>query len=267
MICDLHTHSEFSFDGRATLPEMAEAARSKGVDVVAVTDHCDMLDIPDGFQSYLDREQARLEAFREYREGGMETELLYGIEIGNANDYPQRAQKLMEGRQFDFVIGSVHFLPDGRDIYLCPYASPEEIDGMFRDYFRSMRTLSQMGGFDTLAHLDYPVRVLKGKIPDSSVLAYRDLIEPILEALVQNKIALEINTRGTYDWQNRVGPEDWVLTRYRQLGGRYVTIGSDAHTVEYIGAGFRDAVEALKRNGFDAFTIYRDRKPIEIPIV
>lgn len=266
MICDLHTHSEFSFDGSASLWEMAEAAQRRGVDVVAVTDHCDLLDIPDGFRSYLDREQDRIQAFREYHQGQLKPELLYGIEIGNANEYPQRARELMEGRQFDFVIGSIHFLPDGSDIYLCPYASAEEIDRMFREYFASMRTLAEMGGFDTLAHLDYPVRVLNGKIPDSSVLAYRNLIEPILEELVRNKIALEINTRGTYDWQNRVGPEDWVLTRYRQLGGRYVTIGSDAHTVEHIGAGFREALEALKRNGFDAFTIYRNREPIEIPI-
>lgn len=266
MICDLHTHSEFSFDGSASLVQMAEAARNNGVDVVAVTDHCDLLDIPEGFRVYLGREQERLQAFREYRQAGAGPELLYGIEVGNADEYPQRFGEIMAGRQFDLVIGSVHFLPDGRDIYLCPYASREEIDRMFRDYFTSMRSLAEMGEFDTLAHLDYPVRVLKGKISGSSVLPYQDLIEPILEALVRNKIALELNTRGTYDWQNRVGPEDWVLTRYRQLGGRFVTIGSDAHTAQRIGAGFQEALAALKRNGFDAYTIYRDRKPVEIPI-
>jgi histidinol-phosphatase (PHP family) len=83
---------------------------------------------------------------------------------------------------------------------------------------------------------------------------------------VQKNIALEINTRGTYDWQNRVGPEDWVLERYRELGGKYVTIGSDAHVTKYVGAGFTEAAAALKRTGFDSYTIYKDRCPVQIPL-
>ena len=98
------------------------------------------------------------------------------------------------------------------------------------------------------------------------LVRYRDLIEPILEALVRNNIALEINTRGTYDWQNRVGPEDWVLQHYRELGGQYVTIGSDSHVTKYVGAGFPEAAAALKRTGFDSYTIYKDRRPILISL-
>ena len=79
-------------------------------------------------------------------------------------------------------------------------------------------------------------------------------------------MALEINTRGTYDWQNRVGPEDWVLTRFRELGGKYVTIGSDSHVTRYIGEGFEAAAAALRRCGFDSYTIYRDRQPVQIPL-
>ena len=144
--------------------------------------------------------------------------------------------------------------------------SAEEIDDVFRQHFLSMQALAAYGGFDTLAHLDYPIRKLRGKIPNTSMLAYRDLIEPVLELLVQKNIALEINTRGTYDWQNRVGPEDWVLERYRELGGKYVTIGSDAHVTKYVGAGFTEAAAALKRTGFDSYTIYKDRCPVQIPL-
>ena len=82
--------------------------------------------------------------------------------------------------------------------------------------------------------------------------------------LVRKGIALELNTRGTYDWQHRVGPEDWVLRRYRELGGEYVTIGSDAHTAAAVGAGFAEATEALRRCGFSAYTVYRERRPVQI---
>ena len=91
-------------------------------------------------------------------------------------------------------------------------------------------------------------------------------VGPILAKLVAQGIALEVNTRGSYDWQKRVGPEDWVLRRYRELGGELLTIGSDAHSTRFVGAGYEQAAELLRQTGFSAYTIYRDRTPIQIAI-
>lgn len=266
MTCDLHIHSCYSFDGHASIADIAHAAKMHGVDIIAITDHCDMLDGPEGYSSYLSKEQERIHTFEELPSKENGPEVLLGIEIGNAQDYPNRTRQFLASRHFDFIIGAIHFLPDGSDIYKLPYPSPEEIDNMFRLHYISMKKLVDMGGFDTLAHLDYPVRVLKGKVSTTSIAQYRELVEPILKGLVEKNIALEVNTRGTYDWQNRVGPEDWVLARYRELGGKYLTIGSDAHTIAHVGRGFQEAIRALKRNGFDSYTIFRNRQPIQIPI-
>lgn len=264
MICDLHVHSQYSFDGTASLQEICQSARKRGVGIIALTDHCDLLDGPEGISAYLACEQELKAAYRDLDQTGIQ--VLYGVELGNSHEFPGETEAFLADRKFDFVIGSIHFLPDGSDIYKLPYRNGKEIDDMFRQHFLSMQRLAAYGGFDTLAHLDYPIRKLQGKIPNTSMLAYRDLIEPILELLVRKNIALEINTRGTYDWQNRVGPEDWVLERYRELGGKYVTIGSDAHVPQYVGAGFAEAAAALKRTGFDSFTIYKDRCPVQIPL-
>ena len=264
MTCDLHVHSCYSFDGSASLEEIRLAAKNHGVDIIALTDHCDMLDGPEGISAYLACEQELKDAYKKLDPQG--PEILYGVEIGNPHEFPAETEAFLKDRKFDFIIGSVHFLPDGSDIYKLPYNTPEEIDDMFRQHFISMQKLAAYGGFDTLAHLDYPIRKLQGKIPNTSMLAYKDLIEPVLELLVEKNIALEINTRGTYDWQGRVGPEDWVLERFRELGGKYVTIGSDAHVTKYVGAGFAEAAAALKRTGFDSYTIYRDRCPVQIPL-
>lgn len=264
MGCDLHIHSCFSFDSNTPFEAICQAAIRRGLRTAAMTDHCDMTDAPEGRRSYLEGERRREEAFGRIRQAFPQLELLYGVEIGNAIDMPEETGQFLEDRRFDFVIGAIHFLPDGSDIYRLPYAGREEIDAMFRRYFRSMLCLAELGGFDSLAHLDYPLRVLRGKIPAPTVLAYREDIEPILETLVRNRIALEMNTRGTYDWQRRVGPEDWVLRRYRELGGEYVTIGSDAHIASAVGAGFAEAAEALRRCGFSAYTVYRERRPVQI---
>ena len=265
MTCDLHIHSRYSFDGSASLEEICQAARDHGVGVISLTDHCDLLDGPEGISAYLACEEELKKAYAALPEQpGLE--VLYGVELGNPHEFPAETEKFLSPREFDFIIGSIHFLPDGSDIYKLPYASAEEIDDMFRQHFISMRKLAEYGNFDTLAHLDYPLRKLQNKVANTSMLAYRDLIEPILAILAEKGLALEINTRGTYDWQNRVGPEDWVLTRFRELGGKYITIGSDSHVTQYIGAGFEDAAAALRRCGFDSYTIYRNRQPVQIPL-
>ena len=263
MTCDLHIHSRYSFDGSASLEEICQAARDHGVGVISLTDHCDLLDGPEGISAYLASEEELKKAYAALPEQpGLE--VLYGVELGNPHEFPAETEQFLATREFDFIIGSIHFLPDGSDIYKLPYASAEEIDDMFRQHFISMRKLVEYGNFDTLAHLDYPLRKLQNKVANTSMLAYRDLIEPILAILAEKGLALEINTRGTYDWQNRVGPEDWVLTRFRELGGKYITIGSDSHVTQYIGAGFEDAAAALRRCGFDSYTIYRNRQPVQI---
>ena len=264
MTCDLHIHSQYSFDGTASLEEICRSAREYSIDIIALTDHCDMLDGFEGISAYLSDEQELKDAFEKLDKTGLQ--VLYGVEMGNPHEYPRETEAFLANRKFDFIIGSIHFLPDGSDIYKLPYSTPEEIDDMFRQHFLSMQRLAEYGGFDTLAHLDYPIRKLQGKLPSVSVSAYRGLIEPILHTLVQKGIALEINTRGTYDWQNRVGPEDWVLELYRKLGGKYVTIGSDAHVTKHVGAGFAEAAAALERTGFDSYTIYKDRCPVQIPL-
>lgn len=266
MICDLHTHSRYSFDGSVPVEDLCRTAIRRHVNVLAITDHCDMLPGPEGHLSYLAGEADRIRDIESAQQKYPELELLYGIEIGNAVNMPEETKTFLDNRKFDFVIGAVHFLPDGSDIYKLPYENEAAIDKMFRQYFRTMQELVELGGFDSLAHLDYPLRVLNGKLEENSIEQYRELVEPILKTLVRQQIALEVNTRGTYDWQGRVGPEDWGLTRYRELGGQYVTIGSDAHTTAWVGAGFAEAAAALCRTGFSTFTIYRNRTPVQIPL-
>lgn len=266
-ICDLHTHCAYSFDGATTLAEYCACAVERGVGIVATTDHCDMNRVPgENFEQYISVEGNRRRDFEALAAGEPGCELLYGIEIGNAIDMPEETERFLAARSFDFVLGAIHFLSDGTDIYKLPFASQQEIDAMFRDYFTGMRRLTALGGFDSLAHLNYPLRKLQGKVPDTSMERWRDMIEPILENLVKNDIALEINTRGAYDWQDRVDPEPWTLLRYRELGGRRVTIGSDAHNARLVGEGFAEATKLLRQCGFDGYTIYRGRKPFEIPL-
>ena len=67
MTCDLHIHSRYSFDGTASLEEICQSARDRGVDILALTDHCDMLDGPEGISAYLACEQELKAAYHHHK--------------------------------------------------------------------------------------------------------------------------------------------------------------------------------------------------------
>lgn len=267
MYFDQHLHSRFSQDGHHPIADIARIALARGMSAITITDHFDLCTAEIGYQFYLDHEQARREEFEAAREEfAGQLEIGWGLEIGHPYQMPDVAARFLESRDFDFILGSVHFLRDGSDIYLIDYDSTATIDRMFTEYFTDMLDLIDFGGFDSLAHLDYPLRVMRGKIDQPSVEPWRPLIEPVLEKIIEKNIALEINTRGFMDWKGRQEPEDWVLRRYRELGGRLITIGSDAHVLKAVGVAIDAADEKAFQLGFREVAYYRAHTPICYPL-
>ena len=87
-------------------------------------------------------------------------------------------------------------------------------------------------------------------------------MDAILRLLIEKGKGIEINTGGWKAGLAETNPCRDVLRRYRELGGEIITMGSDAHTPEYIGYRFADAKEALKACGFRYFTVFRERRPV-----
>lgn len=267
LVCDMHTHSGFSFDGSESLLGMGEAAVKAGVQVLAATDHCDMVDDPYGIARYLRFEREREEAFSHAKEAlSGRLEYLYGIEIGDPYYMADRTRRFLEYRSFDFVLGAVHTVGDQQDIYNIGCRTRPEADALFEAYFGRVERLLDFGGFDALAHVDYPLRVMQGVLPRPTVRPYERLLLPLIERLAKSGAALEISTRGCYDWQQRVGPELWVLRAFRAAGGKRVTIGSDSHDLDHVGAGFGQARALLLQAGYGSYTVYRKRMPEQIPL-
>ena len=53
-----------------------------------------------------------------------------------------------------------------------------------------------------------------------------------------------------------------ILKLYKELGGKIITIGSDSHKPEHLGAYIDEAKELLKEIGFDSFCTFEKMKPI-----
>ena len=95
---------------------------------------------------------------------------------------------------------------------------------------------------------------------------FSDKIDEILTLLVENEKALEINTSGLRQKLGTTMPEETVVRHFKQLGGEFVTVGSDAHYAKDIGAGIDVAIEIAQRSGFDCVTLFQNRMPVQIPI-
>lgn len=259
MLIDLHTHSQYSYDAKpSTIAELAASATARGFSVLSVTDHKDLFRSIPHMDLDLDAIMADIDHVRNQYAG--ELLLLKGIELGQPHVAPAVARELLAAYPFDMVIGSLHAMPNDIDLYFHDYDNID-CDQLLHEYFQEVQAMVQLGGFDVLAHIDYPLRVMKRENNQPSFARFMEEITPIFKTIIDREIALEINAAGLFGWQKHVGPENFVLAEYRRLGGTMISIGSDAHSAQDIGRGIEACIAHAKKHGFDEVTIFEQRKP------
>ncbi len=267
-VFDSHTHSDNSPDGNHSISYLCERAIAKGVMGFSVTDHfdCDIAE-EDGYftrlrQSYFETELAR-STF------GSSIRLTRGIELGQPWMVPDVAQRVLDEYDFDFVLGSVHSIEKGKDLYYIDYNDPDVvIADVLEGYYKNNVELAKWNLFDSLAHLGYAERYVWGKyrIP-FSYEPYWDYIDETLKLLIQNGRGLEVNTAGYRQGLGKPNPDRGILKRYKELGGEIITLGSDAHFADDIAADFTMAMDLLTELGFEYFAFYKERKPVMLKLI
>lgn len=264
-ILDMHTHTDNSFDGHHSVMFMCESAVAKNLRAIAFTDHIEMDFFKEksfdrtALQSFIDITKAR---------STFEGTLIVcvGIELGEATYNIKDSEDLLSKMKYDFVVASIHNLRNMEDFSCLDYKK-YDIDKLLNKYFDDIIELSAWGKFDSLAHMTYPLRYISGvhKIP-VDISKYQSKIDEALSLLAENDKALEINTSGLRQALGTTMPDESYVKRFKQLGGKMITIGSDAHYAEYIGSGIDTGMQIAKRCGFDCVTLFQNRQPIEIPI-
>ncbi|MEG1942796.1 MAG: histidinol-phosphatase HisJ family protein [Angelakisella sp.] len=266
---DSHVHSDNSHDGHHSVLYLCEKARDNRIMGLCITDHfeCEAKDIAKQEiaikQSAFEVERARLTTF------GSDVMITKGIELGQGQMRPDIAASITESTDFDFVIGSMHVLPDGTDYFYLNYDDPQVvISDILMQYYKDQYDMAVWNGFDTLGHLGYPERYIWGnyRIPVNNA-PYREIIDETLKVLISNGKSLEVNTAGLGSGLGKTTADRETLIRYRELGGELITIGSDAHTAQKMGNCFDNAMDMLTSIGFRYFAFYRHRKPVMLGIL
>ena len=257
ILSDFHTHSTFSTDGTDALVEMARSAVEKGLKTICFTEHNDF-DYPGG-EFLLDTDAYKNELFRVRDELSGKIEVLFGVELGLMKHLGERLREYLDGRGFDFVIGSSHLI-DGKDPYFPEYfAELGQKNGVLRYFESIVENIGTFSDFDVYGHLDYAVRYSPEKCYNP--VDFREIIDEILRKIVSLGKGIEINTAGLRKGLSHANPHPFILKRYRELGGEIITVGSDAHNTADIVADFDLAESFLKEAGFGFYTVFRQRKP------
>ena len=137
----------------------------------------------------------------------------------------------------------------------------------YRTYFEEeLENLTLFDCYDVAGHLDYVVRYGPNRNKFYTWERYQDVLDAILKTVIAKGKGIECNTAGFKAKLGYAHPMPQVWKRYRELGGEILTIGSDAHTTDYIGYEFRQTGEFLKSCGFRYYAVYRDRKPTFYPL-
>jgi DNA polymerase (family 10) len=215
---DLHMHTTET-DGRASLEEMAEAARALGYEYIAITDHSKALAMANGLDET--RAVAFAKRVRELNKNGLGIHILSGLECDIRRD---GEMDLAEDAlaELDIVVASVHSHMN---------LEPAEMTD------RLLRALESPN-----------IRILGH--PTGRMLLHRDAypfdFERVATKAARRKVYLEINAS-----PERLDLGSALIRTAKALGAKFA-ISTDAHQTKHLGFNMPFGVITARRGWLEA---------------
>ena len=271
MKADYHVHTYYSDDSVYQMEEVVKDAIAKGLDEIAITDHVD-------YGIKYDWDEIDPMPYRgsdplanvNYPEWDAELQKLQkkyagqiiirrGMEFGMQKAYVNRYEKLFAGYPFDFIILSCHQV-DNEEFWTGDFqkgrSQKEYNERYYREIYDCMRLYHN---YSVLGHLD-----LIARYDPAGPLAFeeiRDMVAAILKQAIADDKGIELNTSWHRYGLKDSEPSRDILKLYKDLGGRIITIGSDSHKKEHLGAYIDEAKEELLSLGFTEFCTFDHMVP------
>ena len=279
MRTDYHVHTEFSDDSNYPMEQVIKDAITKGFDELCFTDHVDY-----GIKKDWDEPGEMI-----YRKGGAgepdqmpvanvdypvyyktfqkmkelyqdKISLKFGLEFGMQAHTVEKYEKLFSRYPFDFIILSVHEIED-KEFWDQGFQNGMTQQEYNERYYEEMLYLVQnYHNYSVLGHMDLITRYDKAGVYPFEKL--KPILTKILKTVIADEKGIEVNTSSHRYGLKDLTPSRDILKLYKKLGGKIITIGSDSHKPEHLGAFVDETKEELKALGFEYICTFDKMKPV-----
>lgn len=268
MLTDYHVHlrpdeHDATAAGHFT-PQNAERYRAvaadRGIAELGVAEHVHRFSAALGVWQHPWWRQNATDDIDEYCAFVRETDLKLGIEADLVAGREEQMAALLDAREWDYVVGSVHFLADEAvDMHDSEWDIWESKDPneVWTRYFEALGHAAATGLFDILAHPDL-VKVWgrAAPRPEGDLARYYELAMPGIE---QADVAIEVSTAGLRKPAGEIYPAPELLRMCLDLG-KPVALSSDAHVPEDVGHGYQEALDLLAELGVSEVAVFESRR-------
>ena len=274
MLADYHIHCRYSDDSEEELQKIIESAVSKNFDEICFTDHVDYgIKIDhDVYNKMNDSEKEKYknllnvdypEYFREISELREKYKdkitIRQGLEFGMQTHTIADFQKIFDKYDLDFVILSCHQVND-EEFWNKVFQQGKTLDEYNYKYYEEIyKVIQKYSDYSILGHLDHIQRYNETIYPFEKS---REIITEILKKVIEDGKGIEVNTSSFRYGLKDLTPERNILKLYYELGGKIITIGSDAHKAENVGDHIPYIQSELKKIGFTHICTFDKMKPI-----
>ena len=245
---DFHMHTTHSHDGISGMEEYIIKAIDEGMRAICFTEHMDFNQVSSGYENYSPKKFFE-EFHRMKQKYAGQITICAGIEAGEPHLYGEEIAAVSK-YPYDFILGSVHW---AGKLYMGSVKEMYTKEEFFHIYWEEVLKAVKHGGFDALAHIDLPGRCY-------GELYYTEAVmKEIFGYMVDKNIALEINTSSIRKGISRSLLDRELLEIYKDCGGKYITIGSDAHRVQDMAADYSQASRLASECGLQE-VVFIDRQ-------
>jgi histidinol-phosphatase (PHP family) len=262
---DYHTHTRLCKHADGAAEDYVRPAVELGLKEIGCSDHAPM---PDHFDEkhrmtldqFEDTYKPDVLALRElYRES---ITVKFGIEADFFPGTEEWTRGFLQAHEFDYVIGSVHFLGGwGFDnpVFVHKY-DEQDIDVVYEQYFDHIKRSAEAQLFDIIGHCDLVKKF--GHRPSKNM---EDVLREVFRVVKQSDMAVEINTSGLRKPVHEVYPGDAILSLIREYSIP-IAVGSDAHAPEDVARDFDIARALVERYGNGRYSVYSRRERSELQL-
>ncbi len=272
MFVDYHVHTEFSDDSVYPMEEVVKDAVRMKMDEICFTDHVDYgikVDWDSGEEiRYRNGEPFANVDYPKYfakigemkEKYGKQIVIKTGLEFGMQVHTIPQYNKLFSRYPFDFIILSVHQVED-REFWTQDFQRGRTQQEYNERYYLEMLDLvKKYKDYSVLGHMDLIARYdLAGAYPFEKI---KPLAAEILKTVIADGKGIELNTSYHRYGLPDSSPSRPLLELYRDLGGKIITLGSDSHKPEHLGAYMEEAKDLLRGIGFQFFCTYDRMQPV-----